>query len=143
MRNLTRKELQEVESHCEKIVEIWNTLEISSDRTWKQAGLSRATLKISSEFSSVISFTIPLRTLCQPWHHICTMSIRLESYLINSGWNIQALLILICSPSLSLKFEEDQITGCWDIQILMFWGHLLLEAIFISSIFNFDLVHWA
>ena len=37
--------------------------------------------------------------------------------------------------SLSLKFVEDMIRGCWNI--LIFWGHLPLEVIFISSIFIF------
>ena len=36
--------------------------------------------------------------------------------------------------SLSLKFEYDPISCCWDIQLLIFWGHLQLEVIFISSI---------
>ena len=32
--------------------------------------------------------------------------------------------------SLCLKFEEDPISGCWDIQIFIFWGHLPLEVVF-------------
>ena len=32
--------------------------------------------------------------------------------------------------SLSLKFEEYPISGCWDIQIFILWGHLPLEVIF-------------
>ena len=53
--------------------------------------------------------------------------------------------------SLSLKFEYDPISGCWAIQLLIFWGclplkcwgRLPLEVVFISSIFDFDLVPWA
>ena len=30
-----------------------------------------------------------------------------------------------------LKFENDLISGCWDIQIFIFWGHLPLEVIFL------------
>ena len=37
-------------------------------------------------------------------------------------------------PWASLKFEEDLISGCWDIQLLKFWGHLPLEVVFISGI---------
>ena len=29
--------------------------------------------------------------------------------------------------SISLKFEEDPIIDCWDIQPIIFWGHLLGE----------------
>ena len=35
---------------------------------------------------------------------------------------------------LNLKFEEDLISVCWDIQLLIFWGHLTLKAICIASI---------
>jgi hypothetical protein len=38
--------------------------------------------------------------------------------------------------SLSLKFEEDQISGCCDIPCLIFWGHLPLEVVFIGSHFE-------
>ena len=34
------------------------------------------------------------------------------------------------------QFEEDPTIGCWDIQLLIFWGHLLLEVVYISSIFD-------
>ena len=36
--------------------------------------------------------------------------------------------------SLSLKFEEVPISGCWGIQLFIFWGHLTSEVVFISSI---------
>ena len=32
--------------------------------------------------------------------------------------------------SLSLKFEENPISGCWDIQLLIFCGRLPLEGVF-------------
>ena len=40
--------------------------------------------------------------------------------------------ILVWSPklSLSLKFEEDPISGCWDIPLLIFWGHLPFKVVF-------------
>ena len=42
-----------------------------------------------------------------------------------------------------LKFEEDPISGCWDIQSSIFWGQLPLEVVFIwrSSLFECRL-HW-
>ena len=40
--------------------------------------------------------------------------------------------------SLSLKFEENPISGCWNIQLLIFWGHLTLEIVFILNIFDFS-----
>ena len=43
--------------------------------------------------------------------------------------------------SLNLKFEENLMSGCWDIQLLIFWGPL--KVVFISSIFYFCLVLWA
>ena len=36
----------------------------------------------------------------------------------------------VCPLSLSLKFKEDPISGCWDIQLLIFWGRLPLEVVF-------------
>jgi hypothetical protein len=45
--------------------------------------------------------------------------------------------------SLSLKFKDDQISGCWHIQLLIFWACIQLDIIFISSIFYFGLVPWA
>ena len=33
------------------------------------------------------------------------------------------------------KSEEDLISGCWNIQLLIFWGHLMLEVFFLSSFF--------
>ena len=35
---------------------------------------------------------------------------------------------------LILKFEDNPIGGCWDIQLLIYWGHFPLEVVFISSI---------
>ena len=32
--------------------------------------------------------------------------------------------------SLCLHFEENSISGCWDIQIFIFWGHLPLGVVF-------------
>ena len=45
--------------------------------------------------------------------------------------------------TLCLKFEDDLISGCWDIQLFIFWGHLPLEVLFHwrpSSIAG--LLHW-
>ena len=39
--------------------------------------------------------------------------------------------------ALSFKFDNDLISGCFVIQILIFWGCLPLEVIFISCIFDF------
>ena len=33
----------------------------------------------------------------------------------------------------SLKFVEDQISGCWYIHIWIFWGRLKLEVVFINA----------
>ena len=38
---------------------------------------------------------------------------------------------------LSFKFEEDPISSCWDIQLLIFWGRLSLVVVFVSIIFYF------
>ena len=35
--------------------------------------------------------------------------------------------------SLSLKFEENPSSGCWDNTLLIFWGCLSSEVVFISS----------
>ena len=43
--------------------------------------------------------------------------------------------------NLSLKFEEDSLSGCWDIPILLFSGHFLLDVFFISCTFYFGLFH--
>ena len=45
--------------------------------------------------------------------------------------------------SLSLKLEEDPISGCWDIQLLIYSGRLPFEVVFISRFFDFGLVPWA
>ena len=42
--------------------------------------------------------------------------------------------------SLSLRFEENLISGCWDIQLLIFWGPLPLKVVFVLSISNFGFV---
>ena len=34
---------------------------------------------------------------------------------------------------LCLRFEEDPISGCWDIQIFIFWGHFSLEVFIIQT----------
>ena len=36
--------------------------------------------------------------------------------------------------SLCLKVEKDPVSGCWDIQIFIFWGHIPLEVIFLWSL---------
>jgi hypothetical protein len=48
-----------------------------------------------------------------------------------------------CPLSLSLEFDDNLISGCQDIQLLIFWGCLPLEVVLISSILNFGLVPWA
>ena len=49
--------------------------------------------------------------------------------------SFQAFLIWVCSPELKFKFEEDPISGCWDIQLLIFWGRPPLGVVFITIIF--------
>ena len=39
--------------------------------------------------------------------------------------------------SITLKFEKDPISGCWDIPLLIFWGCLPMEVVFVLSIFLF------
>ena len=46
-------------------------------------------------------------------------------------------------PWLSFKFEEDPFRSCWDIQLWIFGGSLLLEVVFISKVLDFCLVPWA
>jgi hypothetical protein len=36
---------------------------------------------------------------------------------------------------IKLIFLENPIGGCWDIHLLIFWGHITLEVVFISSNF--------
>ena len=36
--------------------------------------------------------------------------------------------------NLSLKYEENPISGCWHIQLLIIWVRLLMEVVFILSI---------
>ena len=48
--------------------------------------------------------------------------------------------------SLSLKFEKDQINGCWDIQFLIFWRLLPLAVVFYwrsSSFQAFFILVWS
>ena len=42
--------------------------------------------------------------------------------------------------NLSLKFEKDPASGCWNILLLIFWGCLQLEVIFVSGSFDFGFV---
>ena len=67
----------------------------------------------------------------------------LRSSSIGCRLHFKHLLFLFVPLSLSFKFEEDPMSGCWDIQLLIFWGRLPLEVVFISSIFYFCLVPWA
>ena len=78
----------------------------------KQAGLSRATLEISFVFS----WYFPLTSI---WGRL----------------HFKHFLFWFGPLSVSLKFEEDPIRCCWDIQLLLFWGRLPFEVVFISSIF--------
>ena len=80
---------------------------------------------------------------------------------------IETFFLLWFGPmSLYLKFEEDPISGCWDIQIFIFWelfphrwggwvvygqislrsssikGRLPLKVVFIGTFFYFGLVHY-
>jgi hypothetical protein len=43
--------------------------------------------------------------------------------------------------SLSLKFEYDPISGCWDIPLLIFWGRLPLRLSSIEVIFHWGGLH--
>ena len=43
--------------------------------------------------------------------------------------------------SLSCKFEFNPISGCWDIPLILFWGHLPLEVIFIWRICKIWVCH--
>ena len=60
---------------------------------------------------------------------------------------IETFFLLWFGPmSLYLKFEEDPICGCWDIQIFIFLGHLPLEVIFhwrSSSLQRFFTLLWS
>ena len=92
----------------------------------KQAGQSRAKLKIYSGFSS----NFPLRThksrsiqwllgYSTPNNFFCWRS--------PSFWVIQKYDL----ASLSFKFDYDQISRCWDIPLFIFWGRLHLKDLYI------------
>ena len=42
---------------------------------------------------------------------------------------------LVGPLGVKLEFEEDLISGCWDIQLFIFWRHLSLEVVFMSRKF--------
>ena len=82
----------------------------------KKAGLSRATIDIYSGISykffpcdmrDCLLFEVFIWSICKLWF---------------GHW------------SLSLKFEQDQVNGCWYIHLLIFWVHLMLEVVFTRSI---------
>ena len=41
---------------------------------------------------------------------------------------------MVCSYKLRFKVENDPISGCWDILLLLFWGRLPLGVVFISRV---------
>ena len=51
-----------------------------------------------------------------------------------SIFSFQAILSTVRHQFLSLKFEYDPIGVCWAIPILLFWGGISFEVIFISRI---------
>ena len=51
--------------------------------------------------------------------------------------SFQPFLFWFGPLSLSLKFEKDPASGYWDIQLLIFWGCLLLEVVYWRS-FSFQ-----
>jgi hypothetical protein len=67
----------------------------------------------------------------------------LRSSSIGGHLHFKHIIFLFGLLSLSLKFFDDSMSGCWDIQLLIFWGRLPLDVVFISSIFYFCLVPWA
>ena len=60
---------------------------------------------------------------------------------------IETFFWLWCGPmSLYLKFEQDPISSCWDIQVFIFWGHLPLEVFFhwrLSSLKSYLALVWS
>jgi hypothetical protein len=53
-------------------------------------------------------------------------------------WRSSSFQAIWFSPlSISLKFEEDPISDCRDIPLWIFWGHLPLKVIYISSNIKF------
>ena len=64
-----------------------------------------------------------------------------EAVFISRNFNILRLSfhrkLSSIQESVSFKFEEDTIRGCWDIQLLIFWGRLPLGVFFISRHFYF------
>ena len=120
----------------------------------KQAGLSIATLEIYSRFSSRISNEFSLWNMSHGFkEHLTLNTFKLS--LIGCLLHFSLEIVFIPSNiqfwsghlSLSLKFEEDPISGCWYIPLLIFffhwgsssfpllifWGQLPFEVVFISS----------
>ena len=95
-------------------------------RISKQAWLSRATLEISSEFSS----NFPLRTHKS---HSVHFEVIFPSEVI---FILRISKIWINHLSLSFKFS-----GYWDIPLFRFWDRFPLEFIFILSICKFWFGH--
>jgi hypothetical protein len=90
----------------------------------RQAGLSRATLEISSEFSSYFHLRTHKSHSAHHWDHLYK-------------WGFLPLelifILRICKiwfGPLSLSFEYDPISGCWDFPPLIFWGRLPSEVVF-------------
>ena len=54
--------------------------------------------------------------------------------------SFQEFMFLVWSLSLSLTFGEDLVSGWWDIKLLIFWGRLPLDVVFVSQIFDFGIV---
>ena len=60
--------------------------------------------------------------------------LRLSSNLGRLPWEV-IFMLCICKLcfghiSLSLKFEQDPISGCWDIPLSIFWGCLPIKVVF-------------
>ena len=91
---------------------------------WKQAGLSRATLKISSNFPS----NFPLRTQKSQSNPVVVLTFWCRFPIFSF------LRIWFGHLSLSSKFEYNTIRSCWDIPLLIFWGPLPWVVLFILSI---------
>ena len=98
-------------------------ISIQSSLKKGKAGLSRATLEIPSEFSSNFSLRTHKSRSIQWLHGYSTFNI-LRSFSIGGCLHFEDLKIGFAYLSLGLKFEYDQISGCWDIPLLIFWGRL-------------------
>ena len=133
----------------------------------KQAGLSRATLEISSEFSSKNSlvrlYTLQLdvrRHFEDFWNMVWSSKLKFKVWVRSNKWllrhstsnilrsssiggrlHFKDLKILLGHLSLRLKFEYDPVRGCWDIPILIFWGRLPLDVVFIKRICKISFGH--